>query len=87
MERLLTNTPSLADLLSVDLLSASIASTSSALDVSSCRKCSEASAAESFIKCSKCLLLIHYNCNEGGVTSYYKKHSRNFKCYLCKASK
>ena len=25
------------------------------------------------IKCSKCSLFIHYNCNERGVTNYYKK--------------
>ena len=75
MESLLTNTQNFTNLLSVD---ASIASTSSALalstlDASSCWKWSETTEAKSLIKCSKCLLFIHFRCNEGGVTSYYKK--------------
>ena len=42
-----------------------------------CLVCEEEIVTTTAIKCSKCSLFIHYNCNDGGVTNYYKKNSKN----------
>ena len=53
--------------------------------VESCVECGENLVADTYIKCSKCSMFIHYECNEGGVTRYFKiKAPKNFKCYVCK---
>ena len=53
-------------------------------EVWSCLECAKEVDNTSSIKCSKCLLYICFTCNEGGVTKYFKKTPKNFKCYICK---
>ena len=43
-------------------------------EIWSCLICVEEAVEAVSIKCSRCLLFIHFNCNEGGVTKYYKKN-------------
>ena len=56
-------------------------------DNTSCLVCGEIARNGFYLKCSKCTLSIHYLCNDEGVSNYYRKKPKNFKCYICKPNK
>ena len=73
---------------SVSSIDSNEASTSSivatAIDDESCLVCGELARTGSYIKCCRRTLTIHYLCNEGGVSRYFRNKPNNLKCYVCR---
>ena len=54
---------------------------------STCLSCHIVVVEGKYIKCSKCLKFIHFNCNTPIVSKYFIGTPGNFKCQLCKPKK